>query len=163
MSTELDLDDIVDRINEQGLWAYVEQTGGGCATIYAGAWHSVDDDPYSSGSRIAYSAVAGPGSFGWGERPSTGDTCEFYISADTLGDTRSGFQGVDCTDLEITSSNDVANLIVAQARRPLGRSLTQRQARRILQGKRPGLIPEWLKTRRTRCTGHCSCRAWVRR
>ncbi|MEU4295404.1 hypothetical protein AB0E63_44900 [Kribbella sp. NPDC026596] len=58
---ELDLDDVVDRIHEQGVWAYVEQTGGGCATIYAGAWRSVPDGRYD---RTMYSAVAGPGTYG---------------------------------------------------------------------------------------------------
>ncbi|WP_432951269.1 hypothetical protein ACQPXM_41420 (plasmid) [Kribbella sp. CA-253562] len=155
MGTELYLDDVVDRINEQGVSAYVAETGDGEATIYAGAWHLVDDE---SRSRTAYSAVAGPGRFGWDQYPSTADTDDFRIGTDTPGDRR----GTSCEELEITSSRDVANLIVAQVRLPLGRSLSQRQARRILKGQRPSRIPTWLQRRRTRCHTSCDCRNWTR-
>ena len=33
---ELDMDAIVERVRAAGFPAYVEQTGGGCATVYAG-------------------------------------------------------------------------------------------------------------------------------
>jgi hypothetical protein len=126
---ELDLDDVVDRIHEQGVWAYVEHTGGGCATIYAGAWHTVPDGRYD---RTMYSAVAGPGTYGWGEKPNVGHTDEFFIGADDHGDT----VGVTCATLAIQSTRDLADLIVAQTRLPLGTALTQRQARRILRRNR---------------------------
>jgi hypothetical protein len=126
----LDLDEIVDRIHEQGVWAYVEQTGGGCATIFAGAWHSVPDGNYG---RTMYAAVAGPGTYGWGDRPSVGHTDEFFIGADDQGES----DGIDCSKLDITSARDLADLIVAQTQLPLGSALTHRQARRILRRRRP--------------------------
>ncbi|WP_405065026.1 hypothetical protein OG558_24020 [Kribbella sp. NBC_01510] len=126
---EVDLDDVVDRIDEQGIWAYVGQTGGGCATIFAGAWHSVPDGRYD---RTMYSAVAGPGTYGCDEEPNSGHTDEFFIGADDQGDTA----GVTCAILDIQSTRDVADLIIAQTRLPLGTDLTQRQARRILRRRR---------------------------
>ncbi|MFG1820823.1 hypothetical protein ACGFIF_44205 [Kribbella sp. NPDC049174] len=147
----LDLDDIVDRIHERGVWAYVEMTGGGVATIFAGAWHTGWDGEHP---RTVYAAVAGPGDYRMPESPNTGHTDEFNIGADDQGETF----GIDCAELEIASSADVADLIVAQARLPLGKHLTARQARRILQGKPLRWPPRWLRVRRTRCHPSCSCR-----
>ena len=55
----LDLDEIARLIRLAGIPAYVEQTGGGCATLYAGEPRETDDLP-------VYPAVAGPG---WFEGP----------------------------------------------------------------------------------------------
>lgn len=68
----LDLDVIARRVRDAGYPCVVEQTGGGCATILAG---TVDT---STGSYEA-PVLAGPGSFGWGERPSVADPDEFYV------------------------------------------------------------------------------------
>ncbi len=59
---EIDMEAIASAVQTAGFHAYVEQTGGGTATIYAGRLHDREtDDPH-------YSAVAGPGWFrgpGW--------------------------------------------------------------------------------------------------
>lgn len=125
----VDLDEVVDRIREQGVWAYVEQTGGGCATIFAGAWHTAPDGNHD---RTVYAAVAGPGEYGWGQRPSTGHTDDFLIGADDQGKS----DAIDCSTLAITSTRDLAELIVTQTRLPLGKALTHRQARSILRRRR---------------------------
>lgn len=54
---EFSLDELSARLTELGLTAYVEHTGGGVATIYAGATH---DEP---GYGRRYAVVAGPGWF----------------------------------------------------------------------------------------------------
>ena len=71
----LDLDAIARRVRDAGYPCVVEQTGGGCATILAG---TVDT---SSGEYEA-PVLAGPGSFGWGERASVADPDEFYVGYD---------------------------------------------------------------------------------
>jgi hypothetical protein len=56
----LNLDTIAELIHRHGIWAYVEQTGGGCATIYAGAQYT------NRKAGTTYAAIAGPGTYGWG-------------------------------------------------------------------------------------------------
>lgn len=99
----LDLDEIVDRIHEQGVWAYVEQTDGGCATIYAGAWHSV---PHGNYGRTMYAVVAGPGTYGRGERPSVGHMHEFFIGADDQGVASIGYGRVSTRDQNPDAQRD---------------------------------------------------------
>lgn len=134
----IDLDAIVARIHEQGVWASVEMTGGGCATIFAGARRTVPDnpgDPYCTCEHTEFAAVAGPGTYGWGQGPSFGHTTEFFISADDNGEG----SAVDCSDLGIDpSEEDLAALIVAQTRLPSGDTLSHRQALDvILQNRKP--------------------------
>lgn len=119
---DLNMDTIVELINRQGVWAIVDQTGGGCATIHAGDHTSTRD-----GAPI-YTAVAGPGTYGWNQRPSMGNTGEFTISTDDQGETK----GVDCATVGALTEQAVADLIVAQARLPIGVSLTDADARRTL-------------------------------
>lgn len=54
----LDLDRIVDLLHGGDIPAYVEQTGGGCATIYAGKQLTEPEQ-----DRGCYQVVAGPGWF----------------------------------------------------------------------------------------------------
>jgi hypothetical protein len=119
---ELNLDTIVELIHRQGIWAYVEQTGGGCATIYAGA-----QDTNREGDTI-YAAIAGPGTCGWGHGPSIGNTGDFFIGADDQGETPT----IDCAAVGALSEQAVADLIVAQAMLPLGAHLSVGAAERIL-------------------------------
>jgi hypothetical protein len=48
----VNLDTIVELIHRRGIWAYVEQTGGGCATIYAGAQYTNREKDTIYGSEI---------------------------------------------------------------------------------------------------------------
>lgn len=76
----LDLDEVARLLrDEHGIAdAYVEQTGGGCATIYAGPTRH---DPGEQ--ELRYAAIAGPGWFeGYRARASSAD---FYIGPDDDG------------------------------------------------------------------------------
>jgi hypothetical protein len=62
---ELNLDSIVGRVRRTGVHAYVAQTGGGVATIYAGPLRVEGELEY-------YAVAAGPGWFegpGWENGP----------------------------------------------------------------------------------------------
>lgn len=108
MSTDLNLDTIAHLLRtEHGVAnAYVEMTGGGVATIFAGPTREEAD----YGTR--YAAVAGPGTFRY-DGPSTGDLIEFAIGADDYGDT----DPIDASDVGARTESDVARLIAAQARK----------------------------------------------
>jgi hypothetical protein len=116
------MDTIVELIHRKGIWAYVEMTGGNVATIHAGAQTPGPD------SDTIYAAVAGPGSYGWGQRSSMGHTDEFFIGADDHGET----EGIACATFGALTEQDVAELIVAQASLPLGACLSDGAAKRIL-------------------------------
>lgn len=68
---ELNMDIIVGMIEQEGVSAFVAQTGGGTATLYAG-------EPDADGQ---YPVAAGPGVFGYGE-PSIADDREFGFGPD---------------------------------------------------------------------------------
>jgi hypothetical protein len=104
------------------VWAYVEQTGGGCATIHAGA------QVQSPEGDTIYAAVAGPGSCGWGNGPSMASTAEFFIGADDQGET----PGIDYATVGAGTEQAAADLIVAQAGLPIGACLSTGAAERIL-------------------------------
>lgn len=77
----IDLDAVVDRMKAQGVDAYVEQTGGGVATIYAGpAYTDAEGDQ-------RWSVVAGPGWFeGPGWHAPRADLAEFCYGPDDDGE-----------------------------------------------------------------------------
>lgn len=90
MSDTIDMEMIAELVRRAGYVAYVEQTGGGVATIYASktadakgwpATHEVDGDP-------RFEAVAGPG---WFEKPGwlepRGSLADFYVGIDDQGET----------------------------------------------------------------------------
>lgn len=77
MGAILNLDLIVALLAEHGVAAYVEQTGGGCATVLAG-------EVRSDGHAVA---AAGPGWFeGPGWTHGRADTDEFFIGPDDDGE-----------------------------------------------------------------------------
>jgi len=100
----IDMHAVCERIRAAGYYAYVEYTGGGCATIYA----SLDENPERPGMPSmshfytcaahdhahdpGAQAVAGPGWFeGTPERPfehAYGDLADFYVGPDDQGDER---------------------------------------------------------------------------
>lgn len=120
------MDTVVELIHDMGIWAYVEQTGGGCATIYAGAKYTDNEGDQR------YSAIAGPGTYGWDRRPSYGHTTEFYIGPDDQGETDS----IDCATAGALTEADLATLIVAHTRLPIGTPLNATAAKRILRNAR---------------------------
>lgn len=109
---DLNMDEVVDHLHGLGVSAYVEQTGGGCATIYAGPTQQGSDFPRTPA--VTYAAVAGPGSYGWGQRPSAAMLGDFYIGADDMGET----EPVDAGLVGARSAEDVARLIAEQVRHP---------------------------------------------
>lgn len=77
----VDMDKVVDMLHRADTFAYVEQTGGGTATIYAG--HTFVESDY--GTR--YAALAGPGWFeGPGWTIARGYAADFYVGPDDEGD-----------------------------------------------------------------------------
>ena len=108
--TVIDLDEVVALLTGMGVAAVVEQTGGGCATIFAGPTRP---HPFEPGC-LAHAAVAGPGRYGWGQRPSVAALAELVIGPDDCGDTRP-------TDAALVGARDeaaVARLIAEQATHP---------------------------------------------
>jgi hypothetical protein len=87
-----------------GVHAYIEQTGGGCMTIYAGAQHE------DSEGATRWAAIAGPGVVRAGF--TLGDWCDFYVGVDDDGET----MPISISDVGCNSWQDIADLIIAQAR-----------------------------------------------
>jgi hypothetical protein len=101
---EFSMDEVVKILTAKGVPnAYVEMTGGGCATIFAGP--TFEEPDY--GTR--YMVAAGPGSFRWTE-DSIGHTDEFCIGADDYGD-GPNFYVSDLPGAATMTAEDVANLI----------------------------------------------------
>jgi hypothetical protein len=76
---ELDMEKIVSLVKAQGVPAFVQQTGGGVATIYAGATRAEGEDEY-------FAVAAGPGWFSgprWSE--ARGDDEDFCVGPDNDG------------------------------------------------------------------------------
>lgn len=104
----LDADVIAELVREAGYFAYVEQTGGGCATIYAG--ERIPDEE----REFRYAVAAGPGQYGWGERPSTFHLSELYVGPDSWGDE----EAMDAYQVGCRDEQDVADLIVLNLHQP---------------------------------------------
>ncbi len=78
----LNFDAIVSYLENAGFLAYVEQTGGGVATIYAASRSLKDANGHDH-----YGFAAGPGSFaGPGWTNAHGHTDDFYLGANDTGD-----------------------------------------------------------------------------
>jgi hypothetical protein len=105
----LDLDRVVVLLREQHHIenAYVEQTGGGVAAIYAGPTRTDDE------GQTRYAAIAGPGQYGWGIKASVAYLEEFYVGPDDQGEG----DPVEPVTLGATSEEHVATIIAAQARK----------------------------------------------
>lgn len=108
-STEINFDRVVEILRTtHSVTAYVEQTGGGTATIYAGPTREEED----WGTR--YAAVAGPGWFagpGWTE--GRGIAEDFYIGPDDEGYEMPVVAG----EVGAYTEDKIAALIAAQARK----------------------------------------------
>lgn len=110
-ATEINLDTIAAAVRALGVPCFVEQTGGGCATVYAG-------DTYTDEHGDArYLAGAGPGWFegpGWtNARADLVDGSDFYVGLDDDGEDEQGVWVQPGT-----TEAEIAALIVAQSERP---------------------------------------------
>lgn len=81
MTQTVDMDAVVAALKARGFTAYVEQTGGGTATIYAGPTYYDPDEQYDR-----YAAAAGPGWFeGFGWTIARGNLADFALGHDDNG------------------------------------------------------------------------------
>lgn len=132
---EFDLDEVVAYLSGLDVDAHIVQTGGGCATIHANAIHR------GEGGRPR-SAVAGPGSYGWGQRPSTASLAEFWVGPDDL-DGADDPGATDAGGVGACGAWDVARLIFEQLRHP-ERVATATELHAI--GFGPGALPSEVQT-----------------
>jgi hypothetical protein len=91
----LNLEKIVDVLRMAGIPAYVEQSGGGCATIYVGEAQEVNGDP-------RYAVLAGPGWFegpGWSN--GRGQTDDFSVGPDDDGESDSVRTPVNANEADV--------------------------------------------------------------
>ena len=100
MTQVIDLDEVCQLLTNAGIPAYVEQTGGGCQTIYVGPWYRDADtnDEGIEGDQLP-AWMVGPGwreggiAYGWLEEVSLGDgfgSDRFYLET-THDDTAETF------------------------------------------------------------------------
>jgi hypothetical protein len=107
----IDMNAIVADLVRRGIPAYVEQTGGGAATIYAGTpWHE-------EGYGDRYPATAGPGQYMFGGARPVADLRDFYIGPDDDGDTLPPAVPVDATPGQVADL--IAQTVAQYARDPL--------------------------------------------
>jgi hypothetical protein len=103
---ELNLTTIVRRVRRAGVHAYLAQTGGGVATIYAGPVRVEGDAEY-------YAVAAGPGWFeGAGWRNGRADDAEFTVGRDNDGSDTNG-PYLTCNGM---SEDAIADWIVRRAK-----------------------------------------------
>lgn len=104
----LDMDEIVRLVEAKGVHAYVEMTGGGVATIFAGEQHVY---PEVDGEWPRWDVAAGPGTYNHRDyHHNVGDKGDFYVGADDDGE--SGY----ITAPETATEEMVADVIVAMVR-----------------------------------------------
>jgi hypothetical protein len=112
LTREIDMQEVVDELHRRGVHAYVEQTGGGVATIYAGPQHEDEDEG------MRWAALAGPG---WFEGGSDGrslftlpraDLADFYVGPDDDGETQDIWQANTETTVQ-----QVADAVCAEVER----------------------------------------------
>jgi hypothetical protein len=124
-NTEVSFDEVVRLLTEKGVAAYVEQTGGGCATIYASRqWgpeepllrmgkqegtHAYPEKHRHSNGDDYYEIGVGPGWFagpGWSD--GRGDTVDLYVGPD-------GDEDAPGEDVPVgASAADVAEMVARQ-------------------------------------------------
>lgn len=104
---DLNLDRVAEHVRAAGVACTISSPAPGVAILQAGPpeGHQV--------STVPWRAVAGPGSYGSGDRPSTASTLTFTVGPDDLGET----PGVNVRAVGAHTEFDIARLVVAQARR----------------------------------------------
>jgi hypothetical protein len=105
MSYDIDLDKVVALLRQDGVDAYVEMTGGGIATIFAGPTRPMPEDPEFR----EYAACAGPGSYS----DHSASLYDFVVGVEN-GEGEGEY--VEPLTLGVVDEEGVARLIAAQAR-----------------------------------------------
>lgn len=98
----IDLDLVAAEVRRRGISAHVEQTGGGCATLFAGT-------PWEADGEARYPCAAGAGTYGYGEAPSVAYVGDFYVGPDTL-DVPHGPDAY--VEVKTTDVGEIASLIL---------------------------------------------------
>lgn len=101
---EVDMQVVAEIVSRHGVPAYVEHTGGGCSTIYAGV--AYEDE----GGDERFPAAAGPGYFAGSYDKPRASLYEFGVGPDNDGE--GGY--VDFADIGALTVHDIAKVIVAQ-------------------------------------------------
>ena len=107
------VDVLVRCIQREGFHAFVAQTGGGVATVYAGRQFR------DAEGEARYWAVAGPGTYGWGAQDSYASLAEFSIGADLADDPSTPDTYTDADAVGARTIADLARLIAAQCALPV--------------------------------------------
>jgi hypothetical protein len=119
--TAFRMNDVVDALKRLGIPSYVEQTGGGCATIHVGQSWMIDD---GGSPRTVFPVCAGAGSFDWHGTEHTADTRDFCIGPDDALD-----DGSD-DPYYWTTESDTVETIIAEIARQYRDAMTTRMASR---------------------------------
>lgn len=110
--TEFNMDEVCALLHYHlGVRAYVEYTGGGCATIYAGSARQVDGETFGDGTPVyRYPCLGGPGWFtgpmGGARTTTVGDYTDFYVGPDD----ETVVPG-SLADMGVTNTRQIAALI----------------------------------------------------
>lgn len=119
----ISMDKVCQYLQRAGIKAYVEQTGGGTATIYAG----------TMGTDMRWPAVAGPGWFnGVGFTEAEGDSDDFYIGADDDGESAA----IDCRDHNLDTEAAIAAVMIEQVLNGNGMGLDAEDVERVIEEHR---------------------------
>jgi hypothetical protein len=107
-------DEVCRMLTSIGVQAYTEQTGGGCATIYAGPLVPFEHASFVNGQPVGeveieqrYKIAAGPGTYGWDRGDSVGSIEEFYMGPNDDGESES----LSAADLAVTNTRQLAAYI----------------------------------------------------
>lgn len=118
---DFDMAKVADLVNAAGVFAYVEHTGGGTATIYAG--EEVEYEAMPGEMWKVFKVAAGPGTFDFKPNPVWTTLYDFSIGPNDQGE--AGY--VSPADVGALTEEDIAKLIVAQAGKPFPELLTREE------------------------------------
>lgn len=113
---DFDMQKVVELVKAAGVTAYVEHTGGGVATIYAGEEVDFKDGDHTY--RV-HKVAAGPGTYAQYGAPMWASLRDFAVGPNDYGE--AGY--VDCSEVGAHTVEDIAKIIVAQASLPFGELL----------------------------------------
>jgi hypothetical protein len=110
-SRAVDMDAVVRILNRSyGIHAYVEQTGGGCATIYAGKL-SLNVNFLTDDDAERWDCIAGPGWFQWPGGHAIGEIGDFHVGPDDDGEDIDAVWTAGKDDNEATIAARMADFI----------------------------------------------------
>jgi hypothetical protein len=107
--------EVVQRLRWHGIASYVEQTGGGCATIYVGTARQRRDGEWLGmpSFRAEYPVIAGPGVYDWDHGGHEAYYADFYIGIDDQGVGPPGYSTTEA-DTTRTVTNEIVRVYRAQ-------------------------------------------------